>query len=75
MVKFARNNNLLGIIIHADIALHSPAMITTIKESGLVLLTHGEQNHAKENVAMQSNHGADGVLVDDVFTFMNKISV
>lgn len=60
-VKFAKLNNLLGVIVDASIAVHAPALISTIKQSGLVLITHGEQNARQEIVDMQSTHGVDGI--------------
>ncbi|ORY74864.1 hypothetical protein BCR37DRAFT_403849 [Protomyces lactucae-debilis] len=72
-VKFSRTNNLLGMIIDADIALHAPALITTIKESGLVLITHGSANELRQNVDTQAAHGADGIFLDGVCSFLHGI--
>jgi CDK inhibitor PHO81 len=72
-VKFSRINNLLGMIIDADIALHAPALITTIKESGLVLITHGSANVLRQNVDTQAAHGADGIFFDGVCSFLHGI--
>lgn len=72
-VKFSKLNNLLGLIIDAEVMVHAPALITTIKESGLVLITHGEVNHRKVNVDTQTVHGVDGIQVDGICNLLHGI--
>lgn len=72
-VKFSKSNNLLGLIIDAGVALHAPALITTIKQSGLVLITHGPENAKKDNVETQTLHGVDGIQVSGVCNLLHGI--
>lgn len=74
-VKFAKLNNLLGIVVNADIALHAPALITTIKESGLILITHGAMNSDKAHVDLQSAHGVDGIQFGGVCRFLTQVNM
>ena len=74
-VKFSKANNLLGVVLDAGVAIHAPALITTIKESGLVLITNGSVNADKSNVDMQISHGVDGVMHDGVCQFVNEIDM
>lgn len=73
-VKFSKLNNLLGVILDASIALHAPALITTIKKSGLVLITHGSSNIQEDNVESQCSHGVDGTMVSGVLSLRHFIN-
>lgn len=74
-VKFSKANNLLGLVLDADVAIHAPALITTVKESGLVLITNGEVNVNRLNVDTQISHGVDGVMHRGVCQFVNEIDM
>lgn len=74
-VKFAKSNNLLGLIVDAEIAVHAPALITTIKESGLVLITHGEENQRLENVNTQTVHGVDGIQANGICALLHTLAM
>lgn len=74
-VKFAKVNNLLGLMIDAEVAIHAPALITTIKESGLVLITHGQINSEREKINTQMVHGVDGIQVDGICTLLHTLSM
>lgn len=73
-VKFSKLNNLLGLVIDAEVAVHAPALITTIKQSGLVLITHGTQNEDAENVETQTIHGVDGIQVSGLCRLLHGIN-
>ncbi|BFZ54620.1 phosphate system positive regulatory protein pho81 [Savitreella phatthalungensis] len=74
-VKFSKANNLLGLVLDASVAIHAPALITTVKQSGLVLITHGAVNAEQEQVDMQIHHGVDGVMHEGLCTFVNDIDM
>ncbi|KAG0205298.1 phosphate system positive regulatory protein pho81 [Mortierella sp. GBA30] len=67
-VKFARSNNLLGVICEATPLIQVPSLITHIKESGLVLTSFGASNRDPTLVQMQRNHGVDAFMVLDLET-------
>lgn len=73
-VKFSKLNNLLGLVIDAEVAVHAPALITTIKQSGLVLITHGPKNDDSENIATQTFHGVDGIQVGGICKLLHGIN-
>ncbi|KAF9578953.1 phosphate system positive regulatory protein pho81, partial [Lunasporangiospora selenospora] len=64
-VKFARNNNLLGVICEATPLIQVPTLINNIKESGLVLLSFGMSNKDPALVQIQKNHGVDAFMFLD----------
>ncbi|KAI8363658.1 hypothetical protein B0O80DRAFT_434224 [Mortierella sp. GBAus27b] len=62
-IKFARGNNLLGIICEATPLIQVPTLITHIKESGLILASFGASNRNPELVQIQRKHGVDALMV------------
>ena len=72
-MKFSKSNNLLGLIIDASVALYAPALITTIKESGLVLITHGEENSKRQHIDTQTVYGVDGIQLDGICELLHGI--
>ncbi|KAI1313852.1 phosphate system positive regulatory protein pho81 [Mortierella claussenii] len=62
-VKFARSNNLLGVICEATPLIQVPSLITHIKESGLILSSFGAGNKDPAQVQIQKNHGVDAFMV------------
>ncbi|KAG0254778.1 phosphate system positive regulatory protein pho81 [Actinomortierella ambigua] len=64
-VKFARGNNLLGVICEATPLIQVPSLITHIKESGLILTSFGVGNKDPALVQLQRNHGVDAFMIMD----------
>ncbi|KAF8937404.1 phosphate system positive regulatory protein pho81 [Dissophora ornata] len=62
-VKFARGNNLLGVICEATPLIQVPSLITHIKESGLILSSFGAGNRDPALVQIQKSHGVDAFMV------------
>ncbi|KAF9949571.1 phosphate system positive regulatory protein pho81 [Mortierella alpina] len=62
-IKFARSNNLLGVICEATPLIQVPSLIANIKESGLVLTSFGASNRDPALVQIQKNHGVDALMV------------
>ncbi|KAF9981772.1 phosphate system positive regulatory protein pho81 [Mortierella antarctica] len=62
-IKFARSNNLLGVICEATPLIQVPNLIANIKESGLVLTTFGASNRDPTLVQIQKSHGVDALMV------------
>ncbi|KAF9433256.1 phosphate system positive regulatory protein pho81 [Entomortierella beljakovae] len=62
-VKFARSNNLLGVICEATPLIQVPSLITHIKESGLILSSFGSGNMDPLKVQIQKSHGVDAFMV------------
>ncbi|KAJ3112247.1 phosphate system positive regulatory protein pho81 [Phlyctochytrium bullatum] len=68
-VRFAKRSNFLGIICEATPLIKVPALVNTIKESGLILGTFGQANSAARNVAAQEASGVDAILAHGVFRY------
>ncbi|KAG0308647.1 phosphate system positive regulatory protein pho81 [Dissophora globulifera] len=64
-IKFARSNNLLGLICEATPLLQVPSLITNIKESGLILTSFGISNRDPTLVQIQKSNGVDAFMVMD----------
>ncbi|KAK3813191.1 MAG: hypothetical protein J3Q66DRAFT_315687 [Benniella sp.] len=64
-IKFARSNNLLGVICEATPLIQVPSLITHIKESGLILTSFGAANRDPQLVHIQKSHGVDALMVMD----------
>ncbi|KAF9183811.1 phosphate system positive regulatory protein pho81 [Haplosporangium sp. Z 11] len=64
-IKFARSNNLLGVICEATPLIQVPSLITHIKESGLILTSFGISNKDPALVQIQKNHGVDALMFMD----------
>ncbi|KAF9175139.1 phosphate system positive regulatory protein pho81 [Mortierella sp. AD010] len=62
-VKFARSNNLLGVICEATPLIQVPSLITHIKESGLILSSFGPGNKDPAQVQIQKSNGVDAFMV------------
>ncbi|KAK3845363.1 MAG: hypothetical protein J3R72DRAFT_364780, partial [Linnemannia gamsii] len=62
-VKFARSNNLLGVICEATPLIQVPSLITHIKESGLILSSFGVGNKDPAQVQIQKSHGVDAFMI------------
>ncbi|KAG0044842.1 phosphate system positive regulatory protein pho81, partial [Gryganskiella cystojenkinii] len=64
-IKFARSNNMLGVICEATPLIQVPGLITNIKESGLILTSFGASNRDAGLVQLQKKHGVDAFMVLD----------
>jgi CDK inhibitor PHO81 len=84
-VKFAKSNNLLGLMCQAkllvcrtkynsNVQAKVPALIQSIKESGLVLITYGLESEVQECGQIQEGL-IDGFMINGVLGFSNAISV
>ncbi|KAK3848604.1 MAG: hypothetical protein J3R72DRAFT_393586 [Linnemannia gamsii] len=62
-IKFARTNNLLGVICEATPLIQVPSLITHIKESGLILTSFGGLNKDPSLVQIQKAHGVDAFMI------------
>ncbi|KAF9360543.1 phosphate system positive regulatory protein pho81, partial [Mortierella sp. NVP85] len=62
-VKFARGNNLLGVICEATPLIQVPSLITHVKESGLIISSFGPSNKDPALVQLQKNHGVDAFMI------------
>lgn len=68
-VKFAKQNNLLGVICCAETLVQVPSLIKTAKESGLILVTAGDVNSDARYRQIQERYGVDAIMVDQVVHF------
>jgi len=68
-VRFSKAANLLGIVCEATSLIDVPALITTMKEEGLIVASFGDLNLDQANVKLQESAGVDAVAVG------NKIQV
>ncbi|CAG8554771.1 11064_t:CDS:10 [Acaulospora morrowiae] len=62
-VKFAKINNLLGVICEATLLVRVPSLITSIKQAGLILTTFGTANNDSRNIRIQERYGVDAVTL------------
>ncbi|KAI7873728.1 GDPD-domain-containing protein [Lichtheimia hyalospora FSU 10163] len=65
-MRFAKQADLLGVVLASEPILEAPRMVNVIKESGLLLFTYGVLNNEVENAVAQRNYGVDAVIVDSV---------
>ncbi|CAG8692263.1 6341_t:CDS:2, partial [Dentiscutata heterogama] len=63
-VKFAKINNLLGVIFEATLLVHVPSLITNVKQAGLILTTFGSANNDPRNIRIQERYGVDAMVID-----------
>ncbi|KAI9310793.1 hypothetical protein BX666DRAFT_1882142 [Dichotomocladium elegans] len=68
-VKFAKRNNLLGVICEATPLVRVPSLIKNIKESGLILMSFGRMNADARYRSIQEQHGVDAMIVHEVVHF------
>ncbi|KAL7416653.1 hypothetical protein BDY24DRAFT_358213 [Mrakia frigida] len=61
-VKFAKANNLLGVMLDATLIAQVPHLIYSVKESGLILATFGRESDVS---LLLSGHGIEGVPTVD----------
>ncbi|KAI8148297.1 hypothetical protein BJV82DRAFT_591579 [Fennellomyces sp. T-0311] len=68
-VKFAKRNNLLGVICEATPLVRVPSLIKNIKESGLILVTYGQMNEDERYRSIQERYGVDAMMIHEVVHF------
>ncbi|CAO3624614.1 unnamed protein product [Cunninghamella blakesleeana] len=68
-VKFAKRNNLLGIISESMPLVQVPSLIKNIKESGLILVTLGQVNEDERYQRVQERYGVDAMIINQVVHF------
>ncbi|CAG8806675.1 3790_t:CDS:2, partial [Racocetra persica] len=68
-VKFAKMNNLLGVIFEATLLVHVPSLITNVKQAGLILTTFGSANNDPHNIRIQEKYGVDAMVIDGVIKY------
>lgn len=68
-VKFAKQNNLLGVICGAQTIVQVPSLIKTAKESGLILVTAGKVNSDPRYRHIQERYGVDAMMINQVVHF------
>ncbi|GBB88938.1 hypothetical protein RclHR1_15560002 [Rhizophagus clarus] len=65
-VKFAKSNNLLGVIFDATLLVKVPSLIMNVKQAGLVLTTFGTTNN--DNI-LQDKYKVDAKVTDGVIRY------
>ncbi|RIA87384.1 hypothetical protein C1645_777448 [Glomus cerebriforme] len=68
-VKFAKSNNLLGVICDATLLVKVPSLITNVKQAGLVLTTFGAANNDNRNIILQDKYKVDAKVIDGVIKY------
>eukprot|EP00474_Spongospora_subterranea_P004632 CRZ05090.1 hypothetical protein [Spongospora subterranea] len=65
-IRFAKRQNLVGIVSYADPLLKSPKIITTVKAAGLVLATWSSANNEISNIELSHRFGIDAIVIDKI---------
>ncbi|OBZ86897.1 Ankyrin repeat protein nuc-2 [Choanephora cucurbitarum] len=73
-VKFAKQNNLLGVICGAQTLVQVPSLIKTAKESGLILVTSGEANSDPRYRSIQECYGVDAMMINQLVHFNTSMA-
>ncbi|RHZ82191.1 hypothetical protein Glove_112g42 [Diversispora epigaea] len=68
-VKFAKINNLLGVVCDATLLVRVPSLITSVKQAGLILTTFGTANNDSHNIRTQERFGVDAIIIDGVIKY------
>ncbi|KAJ2746212.1 phosphate system positive regulatory protein pho81 [Coemansia sp. BCRC 34301] len=68
-VRFACTNNLLGVMCTSSLLTRVPALIKSIKDNGLFLVSFGRENRDEQLRALQRSHGVDATLCDGVIKY------
>ncbi|KAJ1831772.1 phosphate system positive regulatory protein pho81, partial [Coemansia sp. RSA 2703] len=68
-VRFACNNNLLGIICNSSLLTRVPELIRSIKNNGLFLMSFGRDNYNEQSCALQKAQGVDAIMCAGVITY------
>ncbi|ORZ36065.1 hypothetical protein BCR44DRAFT_33919 [Catenaria anguillulae PL171] len=74
-IRFAKANNMLGILVYAQPLVQVPALVPAVKEAGLLCATFGEDvNGDPKWVVEQERAGVDGVFSAGVLRFTTSAS-
>ncbi|KAJ1955517.1 phosphate system positive regulatory protein pho81 [Linderina pennispora] len=68
-VRFACDNNLLGIMCDAALLTRVPSLITSVKNNGLFLISFGANNGDEQMCAQQKMHGVDAIMYHGVIKY------
>ncbi|KAI9350350.1 hypothetical protein BDR26DRAFT_852232 [Obelidium mucronatum] len=68
-IRFSKRSHFLGIMCEATPLIQVPALITTIKQSGLMLASFGLSNQDGSNVLNQEAGGVDGIMTGAVLKY------
>ncbi|KAJ2160135.1 phosphate system positive regulatory protein pho81 [Coemansia sp. RSA 552] len=68
-VRFARANNLLGIVCSASLLTRVPALVASVKDNGLFLVSYGPENSDPQLCAAQKSQGVDALISDGVLAY------
>ncbi|KAJ3124793.1 phosphate system positive regulatory protein pho81 [Physocladia obscura] len=68
-IRFAKRSHFLGVICEATPLIQVPALIETIKQSGLMLASFGSKNQDNKNALVQEANGVDGIMANNVLKF------
>ncbi|KAI9217491.1 hypothetical protein BC828DRAFT_391037 [Blastocladiella britannica] len=71
-IRFAKANNMLGLVCFTRPMLKVPALVQAVKESGLLVATFGDANNVPANIVQQERAGVDGVFADGVLRFTSN---
>ncbi|KAJ3225625.1 phosphate system positive regulatory protein pho81 [Chytriomyces hyalinus] len=74
-IRFAKRSHFLGVMCEATPLIQVPALITTIKQSGLMLASFGSKNQDSRNVAVQENGGVDAIMGGHVLKYSVNASI
>ncbi|KAJ3025976.1 UNVERIFIED_CONTAM: Glycerophosphocholine phosphodiesterase [Siphonaria sp. JEL0065] len=74
-IRFSKRSHFLGIMCEATPLIQVPALITTIKQSGLMLASFGASNQNASNVLSQEAGGVDGIMTGDVLKYSVNPSI
>ncbi|KAJ2703723.1 phosphate system positive regulatory protein pho81 [Coemansia sp. IMI 203386] len=61
-VRFACNNNLLGLICNSSLLIRVPELVGSIKDNGLFLISFGRDNYDEKSCALQKAQGVDATM-------------
>lgn len=64
-MRFAERWSLLGVVCDATPLVQAPALITAVKDAGLMLVSCGEPNRDAALVALQERMGADAAILEN----------
>ncbi|KAI8622272.1 hypothetical protein BC830DRAFT_751718 [Chytriomyces sp. MP71] len=68
-IRFAKRSHFLGVMCEATPLIQVPALITTIKQSGLMLASFGPKNQSPQNVTVQESGGVDAIMAGHVLKY------
>jgi glycerophosphocholine phosphodiesterase GPCPD1 len=63
-LAYTKLQNLPGICTYSNMVIDNPNLVRAIQDLGLIMLTFGDKNNKKKNIALQQETGVDGVICD-----------